>query len=254
MALVEYEVTNRVGIIRLNRPERLNAFSVELRMEFEAVFAKFAKDDDAWVGVLTGNGRAFSAGRDLKEEVNRGAHHVLAVDGREPNPFYTVETDKPVIAAVNGYAIGAGFYIVLGCDLRIAADSAIFGMGEIPTGVLGPYWLSASESIPWAIANELAFLGENISAQRAFDLRLVNQVVPAAELMPAALALADKLVHLPPLHLRRTKALMRAMRGVPSDALLKEEHETRAFLNALEDTREAGAAFVERRPAVFHGR
>lgn len=253
MALVEYEVNERVGVIRLNRPDRLNAFSAEMVQAFAEAFQRFREDDDAWVGILTGNGRAFSAGRDLKAEVEKGRFD-LSHEGRSPSPFYLVETDKPVIAAVNGYAIGAGFYITLGCDLRIAAESAQFGMGEIPTGLLGPYWLSACEALPWAIATELTFLGERFSAQRAFDLRLVNEVVADADLMDAAMGWARKLVKLPPLQIRRTKALMTAMRQVPNREMLAREYEERRFLNALDDTREAALAFVEKREPAFRGR
>ncbi len=254
MALVEYEVEDHVGIMRFNRPERLNAFNLEMIHEFEGVFKRFVADDSAWAGILTGNGRAFCAGRDLKAELEVG-HNNLSIDGRtERSPFYLLEGDKPVIAAVQGYAIGAGFYIALGCDLRIAADTAQFGMGELPTGVLGPYWLSSAEAIPWAVAAELTYFGERISAQRAHELHLINTIVPEDRLMATAVEWAQRLVKLPPLHVRQTKALMDAMRGTPRSDLLAREYTARRYLNALDDTREATLAFSERRAPAFTGR
>lgn len=253
MALVEYELQDRTAIIRFNRPERLNAFSFEMVQAIGETFARFRADEQAWVAVLTGNGRSFSAGRDLKIEVSSGRMD-LSRNSVSPSPFYLTETDKPVIAAVNGYAIGAGFYVALGCDMRVAGASAEFGMGEIPTGLLGPYWLSAAESLPWPIAMELTLIGDRISAARALELGLVNQVVPDDDVLEAALRLAGRLAKLPPLQVRRTKAMMTAMRRVPSPEMLAWEYRERGYLNALEDTKEAATAWVEKREPLFMGR
>ena len=253
MAYVEYDCSNHIATIRMNRPERLNAMSRELSAELRAAFAGFVADDDAWVAILTGTGRAFCAGRDLKAQAEGGA---------PPSPTYSAEwnifgvpdTDKPLIAAVNGFAIGAGWYMAAGCDIRVAADSAVFGMGEIPTGVLGPYWFPGAEVLPWALAVEFTLLGEHIPAERLARLGLVNEVVPGDHLMDAAQAWARKFVALPPLHVRRTKGLMAAMRQVPAADVIQREMEARRFLNGLEDTREAAAAFAEKRRPTFQGR
>lgn len=252
MAFVEYDLNDHVATIRLNRPERLNAMSRDLSTELRAAFAKFVADDDAWVAILTGTGRAFCAGRDLKAQAEGGA---------PPSPTYSAEwnifgvpdTDKPLIAAVNGFAIGAGWYMAAGCDIRIAADSAVFGMGEIPTGVLGPYWFPGAEVLPWALAAEFTLLGEHIPAGRLLNLGLVNEVVPGDQLMDAAQTWARKFVALPPLHVRRTKALMAAMRQTPPPDMIQREMEARQFLNTLDDTKEAAAAFAEKRSPVFKG-
>jgi enoyl-CoA hydratase/carnithine racemase len=253
MAYVEYDCTEHVGVIRMNRPERLNALSPEIFDELRATFARFVADDDAWVGILTGTGRAFCAGRDLKAQ---------ASGGPPPRPTYTAEwnifgvpdTDKPLIAAVNGYAIGAGWYMAAGCDIRVAAESAQFGMGEIPTGVLGPYWFPGAEVLPWALAAEFTLLGDRVPASRLLGLGLVNEVVPDGELMDAAWRWARKFLALPPLHVRRTKALMASMRQVPDEAMIDREMEARAFLNELEDTKEAASAFAEKRTPEFKGK
>lgn len=252
MALVEYELRDHIATIRLNRPERLNATSPELHEELVAAFADFVDNDDAWVAILTGTGRAFCAGRDIKIQAETGA---------APTPEYTrlwnlfgiADTDKPLITAINGYAIGAGWYMVIGSDIRIAAESATFGMGEIPTGVLGPYWLGSTEGIPWALNTEFTLLGEHVSARRLLEAGMLNEVVPDDQLMETAERWARKFIALPPLHVRRTKALMRAMRPMPDAPMMDREREARAFLNPLQDTIEAAKAFAEKRNPQFHG-
>jgi enoyl-CoA hydratase/carnithine racemase len=227
--------------------------SRELNEDFREALRLFEANDDAWVGILTGRGRGFCAGRDLKAQVASGA---------APRPQYNAEfsifgmpeSDKPMVAAVNGYAIGQGWYMTIACDIRVAAASARFSMGEIPTGVLGPYWLASAEGLPWATAAEFALLGEQVPAQRLLELGLLNEVVADELLLDCAKKWARKLAAMPPVHVRRTKALMRAMRQTPSADLLRVEDATRAELNALEDTREAALAFAEKRPPRFTGR
>ncbi|MGE5596314.1 MAG: enoyl-CoA hydratase/isomerase family protein [Hyphomicrobiales bacterium] len=253
MAFIEYEVRERVATIRLNRPERLNAMSLATFDELRAAFRKFMADDEAWVGIITGTGRAFCAGRDLKAQAD---------DGKAPDPVYTKEwnifgvpdTDKPLIAAVNGFAIGAGWYMTAGCDIRVAAESATFAMGEIPTGVLGPYWFPVAEVLPWAVGAEFTLLGERVPARRLLELGLLNEVVPDDQLMDAAWRWARKFLALPPLHVRKTKELMAHMRTIPDRTILDRERAARHFLNPLEDTVEAAAAFAEKREPHFKGR
>jgi len=253
MAYVEYELNDRIAVIRMNRPERLNALSVELGDELRAAFKRFTTDDDAWVAILTGTGRGFCAGRDLKAQAE-GGPPPRPVYTKEWNLFGVPDTDKPLIAAVNGYAIGAGWYMTAGCDIRVAAESAKFGMGEVPTGVLGPYWFPVAEVLPWAIGAELTLLGENVPASRLLALGLLNEVVPDDQLMDAAMRWARKFLTLPPQHVRRTKALMAAMRQTPNEGQMKGEMDARAFLNELGDTREAAQAFAEKRTPNFTGR
>ena len=250
---VQYEVENRVARITFNRPERLNAFSQEMGLEFRAALLDFDNDDDAWVAIITGTGRSFCAGRDIKEQVEAGEAN-LSRYSYEYNIFGIVDTDKPMVAAVNGFAIGLGWYITLGCDFRVAAESAQFGMAEIPTGLLGPYWFSGVESLPWCIGAELTLIGDRIDAQRAYQYGLLNEVVPDDQLLERAEHWAERVLALPPQHVYRTKALMRSMRNMPDAPLLDREAETRAYLNALDDTMEAAYAFAEKRDARFIGR
>ena len=258
MSLVEFELKDHIAVITFNRPEKLNAMSPEMMEEFHDTFRRFIEDDDAWVGVLTGSGRGFCAGRDL-----RGASAFGGVRGpskQPPRPMYEgrsclgIEpTDKPLVAAVNGFAMGLGWYIVLDCDIRVAAAGVEFGMSEVPTGVLGPYFLSGLESMPWPIAAELTLIGERVKAERLLGLGLLNAVVPGDQLLDEAMRWAKKLVALPPMHVRQTKALMREMRRFPDQGVLLQERAAREYLGELDDTHEAVIAWQEKRTPHYTG-
>lgn len=257
MSLVEYSLKDHIAVIRLNRPDRLNAMTPEMGTELVEAFRAFNADDDAWVGILTGAGRAFCAGRDMKAQASQfpsdGGKAIGRVYTSERNMFGLSDTDKPLIAAVNGFAIGMGWYMTIACDIRLAATDAQFAMTEVPTGVLGPYWMAGVEVLPWPLAAEFALLGERVSAERLAACGLLNAVVPAAELMDEAQRWAEKFARLPPRHVQATKALMRVTRGVPGPDLAARERETRNQLAELSDSREAVLAWVEKRPAVFRG-
>jgi enoyl-CoA hydratase/carnithine racemase len=257
MSLVEYSQEDHIAVIRLNRPEHLNAMPPPMTDELVEAFRRFNADDSAWVGILTGTGRAFCAGRDMKAQAAGFASNGGKVLGREytseRNMFGLSDTDKPLIAAVNGFAIGLGWYMTVGCDIRVAAAGAKFAMAEVPTGVLGPYWLASVEMLPWPIATEFLLLGEQVSAERLLACGLLNAVVPGPELMDEAQRWAEKLVRLPPQHVRATKALMRATRSLPGPEIQAREQETRDQLAELADSKEAVLAWTQRRPAVFRG-
>jgi enoyl-CoA hydratase/carnithine racemase len=258
MSFVEFELADHVAVMTFNRPEQLNAMNLDMRRDFTDAMRRFNEDDDAWVGILTGAGRAFCAGRDLKAQAEGYAEG----DGRHRAPMYDVEfnlfgvsdTEKPLVAAVNGFAIGLGWYMSMDCDIRIAAADAEFAMTEVPTGALGPYWLSGTELLPWPLAAEFALTGGRVRAERLLSLGLLNAVVPAEVLMDEAHRWADKLAALPPMHVRRTKALMRRMRSMPSQEILGLEREAREYLMELEDSKEAVLAWNERRSPRYQGR
>ena len=248
---VKYEQDGRIVTITMNRLERLNAFGQELRAETAQAWHRFIEDDDSWVAILTGSGRAFCAGRDIKEQVEgvqRRESPYLSVYGR----YHVPDIPKPIVAAVNGYAFGAGFFMVLGCDIRVAGESAVFAMTEVPTAFLGPYHMAVTNITPWAIAAEIGLLGNRISAQRCYEVGLVNKVVPDSQVMEAAWEYAEQLAKLPPLHLRKTKELMLKTRIWASPEVREDEQRAREFLMGLEDTREAARAFVEKREPVFN--
>jgi enoyl-CoA hydratase/carnithine racemase len=258
MSLVEYELKDHIAVITLNRPERLNAMNSEMRNEFLEAMRQFIESEDAWVGILTGTGRSFCAGRDMKDQAEGYAQG----DGKmkpltynaELNLFGLSDTDKPLVAAVNGFAIGLGWYMTIDCDIRVAATGAEFAMTEVPTGALGPYWLSGTEILSWPLAAEFALIGDRIPAERLLELGLLNAVVPADQLMDEAYRWAEKFAKLPPLHVRQTKGLMRQMRNLPSQEMLQRERDSRLYLMELEDSKEAVLAWNERRAPHYQGK
>jgi enoyl-CoA hydratase/carnithine racemase len=258
MAFVNYEQDDHIAVITLNRPERLNAMSNEMKTELVAALRKFIDDDSAWVAVLTGTGRGFCAGRDLKSQAagisqGDGKMRPLTYDSTY-NMFGMTDTDKPIVAAVNGFAIGLGWYMMLDCDIRIAGAGVEFGMTEVPTGALGPYWLAGADGIPWPVAAELAIIGERVPAERLLALNLLNAVVPGEQLMEEAMRWARKLAALPPQHVRQTKALMRQMRALPDAKMFEAERQARLELMELQDSAEAVLAWNERRTPRYTGR
>ncbi len=213
---VTYERQGRVAIIRYNRPEAMNAVNGELRRDLDAAWETLRTDDEAWVAIVTGNGRAFCAGADLKSPgsaVGNDDHSFWEVPS-----FTSLESGKeiwkPVIAAVNGYAIGFGLTMVAACDFVIASEQAEFGFPEVQLGV--PTVQGAvrmPRMVGWQHAMELLLLGDRVDAQRAKEMGLVLSVVPHEDLMDEALALAERLVtRAAPLAVRATKEI--AKRGL----------------------------------------
>ncbi|HEY3976896.1 MAG TPA: enoyl-CoA hydratase/isomerase family protein [Streptosporangiaceae bacterium] len=258
MSFVNYEQDEHVCVITLNRPERLNAMSPEMKTEFLDAMRTFEETESARVAILTGAGRSFCAGRDLKSQAEGYAQG----DGKmvplhynsEYNLFGMPDTNKPIVAAVNGFAMGLGWYMVLDCDIRVAAAGAQFAMSEVPTGALGPYWLAGTDIMPWPVAAEIAMIGDRLPAERLLALNLLNAVVPPEELMDEAMRWAKKIAALPPQHVQQTKKLMRQMRSLPDQDMARQETEARLFLGPREDSREAVLAWTERRPAHYTGR
>ena len=171
MSLVNYEQDEHVTVITLNRPERLNAMSPEMKTEFLDAMRKFEEDENARVAILTGAGRSFCAGRDLKSQAEgyaQGDGKMIPLNyNSEYNLFGMPDTNKPIVAAVNGFAMGLGWYMVLDCDIRVAAAGAQFAMSEVPTGALGPYWLAGTDIMPWPVAAEIALIGDRLPGRAA---------------------------------------------------------------------------------------
>jgi Enoyl-CoA hydratase/carnithine racemase len=257
---ITYDVADAVATITLNRPDSLNSLTREMKLELLAALERAAADADVRAVLLTGAGRAFCAGQDLREHGN-----ALAAGGglddtvrRHYNPIVRTLTGmgKPTVAAVNGVAAGAGAGLAFACDLRVAAEEARFVMAFAGVG-LGPdtgvSWTLQRLAGP-ALARELLLLGETVDAARALELRLVNRVVPGAELAAAAGELARRLAAGPTAAYAATKrALDFAATGTLSDAL-DLEAELQDALAATADHREATRAFLEKRKPTFTGR
>jgi enoyl-CoA hydratase/carnithine racemase len=249
MQSVETERHGQILVVRMNRPERLNALNHEMRTRLAETWTEFHHSNELEVAIFTGTGRAFCAGEDMKESLENGAP-----GGRRPaieDPFMSGALEKPVIAAVNGFAMGGGFMLVERTDLRVAARGAIFEVSEAKRWLLGGYNHGHIANVPYPIAMEMA-LGFRFTAERFFDIGFINRLVEPAEVMPAALAMAEHLLTLPPASRVNTVHMMRQMRPVPSpeqqrlaDAL--HEH------GAKSDLMESRAAFAEKRTPKFKG-
>jgi len=250
-----YEKRDRVAIITINRPEAMNAFTAEMLRAMDAAFADFNADPELWVAIFTAAGdRSFCCGMDLKEAIPAmtDGGDELGYEDHTKRPFSDVF--KPIIAAVNGYCIAGGLEFLQGTDLRIAAEHATFGLGEVRWGIIptGGSHIRLPRQIPWAVAMELLLTGRPIDAKRAYDIGLVNQVVPASELMPAALKLAEVICKNGPLAVRTAKEIAVRALGLESGFVLEKALGARVF--GSEDAQEGPRAFAEKRPPRFTGR
>jgi enoyl-CoA hydratase/carnithine racemase len=247
-----YDVRNGVAWLTMNRPEAANALNADLRAALLAGFHRFAADDSAAVLVLTGAGKAFSAGGDLKEM----AATELAVPPADfvVQPGRTFPLDKPCLAAVNGVAYGGGFLLAQSCDLCLAADHARFAITEARWGRGSPWAAPLPWLIPPRVAMELVLTARPIDAARAFQIGLVNEVVPGAELAGAAQAMAEAIAANAPLSVRAGKAMVYAAAGRRREEAWEEAERLfrPAYLSA--DALEGPRAFQEKRPPVWRGR
>ena len=247
MAVVETETHGQVLVVRMNRPERLNALNTEMRSELGRIWTEFRHDKALEVAIFTGTGRGFCAGEDMKESLQRGAPGGARIE----DPFRSGTLEKPVIAAVNGFAMGGGFMLVERTDLRVAVLGAVFEVSEAKRWLLGGYNHGHITNLPYPIAMEMA-LGFRFTAERFFDVGFLNRLVDAEELMPTALAMAEHLLTLPPASRVNTVHMMRQMRPAPS----AEQQRLAAALHehgAKSDLMESRAAFAEKRKPRFKG-
>jgi enoyl-CoA hydratase/carnithine racemase len=255
---VDYVVNNHIATITLDRPAALNAIDLELWEGFGRATEQLAADDDAWVGIVTGAGdRAFCAGADIKTTIRAMLDDPRSKKFDHPSTVMRGQVlDKPLIAAVNGVALGGGLEVVLSCDIRIASKTARFGSPEVRLGVI-PGWGATQRlprMIPWAIAAQMILDGEPIDADRALACGLVNAVVEPGEVMAEALRAAERLCARGPLALRAAKRAMNAALNLPLEEGLAAEKDLFESLAYTEDVREGISAFEEKRTAQFNAR
>ena len=254
---VRYELSGHVATITLNRPDSLNAINGELRKELNAAWSRFRGDDEAWVAIITGAGRAFCAGGDMRDgEGSVGVFEGTFWEKPTINSFESgLELFKPTIAAVNGHCLGYGLTGALACDFLIASDQATFGFPEVRLGV--PTIVGAirlPRRVEWADAMELLLTGEQVSAQRAREMGLAWKVVPHDELMGEARALAERLAASAPLAARATKEVAARTRTMPWVEAVRFGETMRIVAGATEDAAEGIAAWAESRPPDWQAR
>ena len=251
--VVLYEREGEISWLTINRPEARNALSAPVRQGLRDGFESFAADPEACVLILSGAGdQAFCAGGDLKEM----AETSLKVPPPDFLPYLnrTIKTDKPVVAAVNGIAFGGGFLLAQMCDLVVAADHAQFGITEPRWGRGAPWAAPLPWLIPPRIALEILMTADPISAQRAYEVGLVNRVVPAAALHDEAAALATRIAANAPLSVRAGKQLVYAAAELGWTEALAEGDRIYEPVYLSEDASEGPRAFREKRKPVWRGR
>lgn len=252
-----YEKRDRIAIMTFNRPEVLNAMNEEVHRLSAEAWEDFKTNPNLWVAILTGAGdRAFCTGADLKESLPA---RTAAPEGqRWPRSSRRFGDDifKPIIAAVNGYCVAGGMETLLGTDIRIAAEHAQFGLQEVRWGLapLGGSHIRLPRQISYCRAMEIILVGDRISAQEALQIGLINRVVPVSELMPTALALAERICQNGPVAVRTAKEIIVRGLSMPLDQAFYMESTFGEPLHATEDSKEGPRAFAEKRPPVFKGR
>jgi enoyl-CoA hydratase len=253
-----YEKKENIGLLTINRPEKLNAISNELISELKDLLDKIKNDGELRVLILTGAGdKAFVAGADIKELVDRDARLGRRVSKERQEVFSRIENlPVPVIAAVNGYALGGGLELALACSIRICSEKAQFGAPEVKLGIIPGD--GGTQRLPRLVglgrAMELILTGDFIDAQEAYRIGLVNKVLPQEELMDKATELAKKIASRPPLAVRFAKeAVNRSQEGDAASGFALE-----SYLHALscttEDKKEGVSAFLEKRKGKFKGK
>jgi len=256
---VLFEIENGIGIITLNRPDRMNALSRQLKEEVWSLFESWEGDDEVKVIIVTGGEKVFSAGADIKErstvQVTQAQFYSAQKKSQE---FYTriEQFEKPVIAAVSGVALGGGCELALVCDLRIASETARFGLPEVKLGSMPS--AGGTQRLPRLIgaarAKEMLFSGEFVEAREAYRIGLVNKVVPVEKLMEETRDLAKKIIKNAPLALKYIKRAVTVGLQLDLASGLDYEAQCSSILYTSEDRKEGMRAFAEKRKPVFKGR
>lgn len=251
---VDYKKEDRIAIFTINRPDALNAINVQAMQELHEAMVAFRDDPELWVGIITGSGeKAFCVGADIKNMLpfikeNRGKPWTLPATTMRGLELY-----KPLIAAINGLALGGGLELALSCDIRIASENARFGQPEVNLGLM-PGWGGTQRLprvIPWAKAAEILFMGRPIDAQEAYRIGLVNKVVPQDKVMPTAKEWAEVICQVGPLGIRAAKQAMTRGCSMSLEDGLQLEGYLFDTLFGTEDYAEGDAAFTEKRKPNF---
>ena len=249
---VDYEKEGRIAIFTINRPEAMNALNTQVRQELNQALIDFRDDPDLWVGIITGAGeKAFSAGADIKEFRPGPIQTGGAVAWVRPDQIW-----KPIIAALNGFALGGGLELAMECDLRIAAEHARLGQPEVNIGFMpgagGTQRLT--RFVGRAMAAEILLTGRHIDAQEAYRIGLVNKIVPLDQLMPTARELAETICQRGPMGVRATKEAMIRGYDLTLEQGLRLERDLANRVRTTQDFMEGARAFAEKRKPAYRAR
>jgi enoyl-CoA hydratase len=251
---IRYDVTgDRIAILTINRPEQRNALSREVRDGLRAAWARFDADEAARIAILTGAGdKAFCAGGDLKEMVETG----LKIPPRDmfPVPYENIALSKPTIAAVNGVAFAGGWMIAQGCDLCVASTEAKFAITEVKVGRGSPWSTPLIHMIPQRIYMEIVLTGKPISAQRAYEIGLVNRLAEPGKTLEVALELAREVIEGAPLSVDAARRTVMLATEMGRSAALDAGYAAHETAYNSEDAQEGPRAFAEKRTPEWRGR
>ena len=242
-----------IAILTINRPDTRNALSREVREGLFAAWERFERDDKLRIAILTGSGdKAFCAGGDLKEMVERG----LRVPPRDmfPMPYDNIELSKPTIAAVNGLAFAGGWMIAQACDLCVASTTAKFAITEVKVGRGSPWAAPLIHMIPQRIMMEIILTGRPISAQRAYEIGLVNRLAEPAALLDTAIELAKEILEGAPLSVKAGRETVMLATEMGRSAALQAARAAHEHTYCSEDAQEGPRAFAEKRKPEWRGR
>ncbi len=251
---IRFERHGRVAVVTIDRPDAMNALTADMLAGIDDAMDEFDADDGLLAAVLTATGeKAFCTGMDLKEAIPLlTSGDELGYEDHTKRQFSDVF--KPIIAAVNGHCIAGGMEMLAGTDLRVAADHATFGLGECRWGLVpaGGSHIRIPRQIPWAVAMEMLLTGDPIDARRAYEVGLVNRVVPSGELLSTAMGLAERIARNGPLAVRTSKEIAVRSLNLEQGFVLEKALAARVF--ASDDAKEGPAAFAEKRRPEFTGR
>lgn len=251
---VSFEIQNFIGIIKISKPETLNALSTNILTQLNDTLDKVIENKELRVLIITGEGRAFVAGADIAEMKNMSREEGFEYGKFGSYVFRKIELlPIPVIAAINGFALGGGLELAMACDIRIAGDKAKMGQPEVGLGITPGF--SGTQRLARIVglgrAKEMIFTAQHIRADKALEIGLVNSVVPQEELMKETLTLANQIVRNAPIAVRLSKLAINSGMQTDIDSAIKIENDLFADCFATKDQKEGMEAFVEKRDAIW---